>query len=611
MNSAQIVLLVVTGLALLQLLRGRWRMDVAGLFLLVALGLAQYLGLPIVSRATGRDGLQAVLRGFSQPMIFTLIGLFILTQTLQQQGVLDWLAARVTRAAGGSVFRLTLVFSALAVFLSLFMNNIAVGALLLPVALQSARRANVSAGKLLLPIAFATSLGGMSTYFTTANIVMSELLASAHPPQAPLGVLAFTPTGGLIAAFGLVYLAVAAPRLLPERHPAEAQRLAHITAETLAERFHLDDRLWEVQVLPHSPLAGETLRETQLGAGLGVSVVAIWRGRQALLRVDGDTRLQPHDILLLIGNASRLQQIADWGCRIGRSEHFPSENSLVLTEIMPSPHAAHVLGHTLRELNFRRRYGFTVVALLRKNISYRTDVGNFRLQIGDTLLAIGPRQALEELHASEDWIVLNEVCSAAGQLTWRSWASLGLFVGLVALSLLGLPVHLAALLMALAALLGGLIAWEKLYRAIDWRVIFFLSGMYAVGQGMVHTGLVARAGNLLTAWLPHPSLLQLAALSFWGAALLTQFMGSQATAFVVGPVVIAAAVQTGVAAQPVALAAAIGCSASFLTPLSHPVNLIMVTPGRYHFADFPRLGIGLLFLTFGALLLGLRLFWGA
>ncbi len=611
MTSESIVFVAILSVALYQLLRERWRMDIVGLFLLVALGLAQFLGLAIVGPATGTEGVQLVLDGLSQPMIFTLFGLFILTQTLQHQGMLEWLARRLSHIVSGSVFRMNLALSSLAVVLSLFMNNVAVGALLLPLALQSARQAKIPAGKVLMPIAFATALGGMSTYFTTANIVMSGLLPVAHPPQAPLGILDFTPTGGLIALAGLVYLVVIGPRLLPQRATASEQQLAHTTAETLSARFALDDRLWEVRILPGSPLAGKTLAESQIGGGLGLSVIAIWRGRQALLEINSATRLQADDMLLLIGNASRLQTLEQWGCQVGRPAHLPDDSGLILTEIMPSPHAAHVLGHTLRELNFRQQYGFTAVALLRQNTSYRTDVGNFRLQTGDTLLTIGPRNAVEKLHHSGDWLILDEVIMANGHLNWRAWASLALFGGLIALSLIGLPVHLAALLMGLVALLAKLLPLKQLYRSIDWRVIFFLSGMYAVGKGMVHTGLTAILGQGLLAWWPHPSLLQLSALSFWVAALMTQFLGSQATAFVVGPAAIAAAIQVGLPAQPVALAAAIGCSASFLTPVSHPVNLIMVTPGRYRFGDFPRLGAGLLLLSFAMLLLGLRLFWGA
>lgn len=608
MSLAELVLLVILVIGLGQILRGKWRIDVAALFMLVTLGAAQYLGLSIVSE-DGAKSVLTVFSGFDQPMIFTLIGLFILTRALYQQGVLDWLADRVVHLAGGSTPRLIVLFSGLAILLSLFMNNIAVGALLLPGALQAARKTGTPPGRLLMPIAFATSLGGMSTYFTTANIVMSELLTSAQPPQAALNVLAFTPTGGLIALFGLLYMAWLGPRLLPQRPASHEQNLAQQTSEQLVKRYHLRERLWEAQILDDSPLAGKTLAQAKLGEGLGLSVIAIWRGREALLRLEADSELRAGDILLLIGRADRVAQLQDWGCRIGRKDHACDEAGLALVEIMPSPHAPHLLGKTLQQDNFRRNYGFTAVALLRRGQSFRTDVGNFPLQTGDTLLVVGPRAGLARLRHSEDWLILGEA-PPLRSITWRSWASILLFVAVVGLSIFGVPVYLATMSMAFISLLLQLTPLEDLYRTIDWQVIFFLAGMYALGLGMVQTGLVEQIGALVMHALPAPTPMLLGTVAFWLAAILTQFMGSQATAFVVGPLLVAAAIHAQINPQAIAVAAAIGCSASFLTPMSHPVNLIMVTPGNYRFGDFPRLGFGLLLITFGGLLLGLRLFWG-
>jgi di/tricarboxylate transporter len=144
---------------------------------------------------------------------------------------------------------------------------------------------------------------------------------------------------------------------------------------------------------------------------------------------------------------------------------------------------------------------------------------------------------------------------------------------------------------------------------VEWQVIFFIAGMYTASLAMVNTGLAALIGNQVLSVLEGRGPFGLIAAAFLLSALLTQVMGSQATAFVVGPIMITAALHLDANPQAVAVASAIGCSASFLTPLAHPVNVIMMSPGNYRFTDFARVGLGLLLVVFAALMLGFFLFW--
>ena len=156
---------------------GRWRVDLAALFMIVVLGTAQFLGLGVLGNANSPQQTLLAISGFSQPVVVTLIGLFILTQTLSSNGVMLWLGQRLAAAGANSEMRLIFLFTFASAMLSLLMNNVAVGALLLPSAIQVASKAHIRPSKLLIPIAFGTALGGMATYFTTANIVLSVFTA--------------------------------------------------------------------------------------------------------------------------------------------------------------------------------------------------------------------------------------------------------------------------------------------------------------------------------------------------------------------------------------------------------------------------------------------------
>ncbi len=198
------LVIIVIVLSLGMVVGNRWRVDVAAFFIIVVLGLAQYIGFGVLGDQKSPQLTILAISGFGQPVVVTLIGLFILTQTLTNNGVMLWLGQRLIGGAERSVTRLILIYTFLAALLSLLMNNVVVGALLLPSAMQVSRKARVRPSKLLIPIAYGTALGGMATYFTTANIVLSNLLTIARPPQASLGILSFAATGGLIAIAGII-----------------------------------------------------------------------------------------------------------------------------------------------------------------------------------------------------------------------------------------------------------------------------------------------------------------------------------------------------------------------------------------------------------------------
>ena len=608
MNLPMFIAAAVILAPLLMVAAGRWRVDLAALFMIVCLGTAQFMGLGILGKAgVSEDALRAI-SGFSQPVVVTLIGLFILTQALTSNGIMDWLGQRLGRMAADSQGRLIALFSGASALLSLLMNNVAVGALLLPSAIQAARKSHIRPSKLLIPIAFGTALGGMTTYFTTANIVISNLLSVAVPPQPPLGVLSFVPAGGLALLGGMAYLSLAGPRLLPNRAPAPEQALARRGSDELEGLYALGDRLWEARVLANSPYNGRTLKQARIGERFGLAVVAIWHGRHAILTPDAAETLRAGDMLLLVGREERIKQLSRLGLQIGREDQAISSLGVTLVELILAPHSAYV-GKSVKELNFRRKYAFTVIALMRRDRSYRTDVGDISLEAGDSLLMIGPPERVRDLRIDPDVIILEPVATVRAIPKKRALASVLIFLVSIGLSILGAPVYLAVLAAAVVAILAGLIQIQEAYRSIEWQVIFFIAGMYAASLAMVNTGLAGLIGRLLLSALSGTGALGLAAVSFLLAAALAQLMGSQATAFVIGPIVISAALHLGANAQAVAVAAAMGCSASFLTPLAHPVNVLMMGPGNYRFGDFAPVGVGLLAVVFAAMLAGMILFW--
>src|SRR5579864_1486780 len=176
--------------------------------------------------------------------VLTLLALFGITHSLDKTGVTRWIASRLVRLGGSSERRLIALFTSSAAFLSLFMNNLAAGALLLPSAMDTSRRTGIRPSKLLIPVAYGTLLGGAATYFTTANIIVSDLLPTVNPSLKPLGIFDFTPTGGVMALAGIAFIALFMKRLLPDRE-APSGMMPRPTGTDLENAYQLDERLWE------------------------------------------------------------------------------------------------------------------------------------------------------------------------------------------------------------------------------------------------------------------------------------------------------------------------------------------------------------------------------
>jgi di/tricarboxylate transporter len=609
--AAWYVLILVVG-ALALVAAGKLRGDLAALALAGLLGMAQFAGLSVLDAPgtpSAAGGAAKAISGFGQPVVITLISLFIITRSMEKAGITRLLARELLRIGGRSEARMIGLFAGATAFLSLFMNNLAAVALLLPSALETSRRSGIKPSKLLIPVAFGSLLGGVATYFTTANIIASDLLTIAVPPQARLDVLAFTPTGGLIALAGIAFLAIFGSRLLPDREPPISFSQNRPTGSELEDAYKLGERLWQGVIRDDSPLAGDSLVQAALGERLGVAAVAIWRGQRLIFPLAPFQMLLAGDVVWLVGRADRVRLLAEEGVDLSESREHISVLGLTFVEVILAPRSA-ALGRSLKDLEFRSRYGFSAIALLRKGRSYRTHVADFKLEMGDSLLMVGEPHNLKRMGSNPSFMVLEPSLSDQPVQRRQALAAGGIMLAAVAASIAGVPVYLSMLIGAVAVILLGLLTMEEAARAVEWQVIFLIAGMYSVSLAMVHTGLAGMIGEAMVRLVTPFGPLGLAAGAYLLSALLTQVMGGQVTALVTGPVTISAAISLGVNPQAIAVAAAIGCSACFIFPLAHPVNVLILSPGGYTFGDFFPIGWRLTLISFVILLAGMALFWG-
>lgn len=590
----EITLLLIAGAAFALILSNRIRPDIVAVLVLLGLGVSGILP-P-----------EQALAGFSKPAVITIVGLFVITAALERTGVVQRIATGLAYLSGTSEIRMVAVFMGAGALLSLVMNNIAAGAVLLPAAVSVARQSKVRESRVLMPLAFGTLLGGMATLFTTANIIVSGSLQAQG--QRGLTMLDFLPSGGAMVLAGMIYMLLIGRRLLPNR---ESVGRAMVARPNLSQTYQLDERLWEVRVHPGSPMANHRLAESVLGAQLGLTVVGIWHGREAKIPPATDEIIAPEDILLVTGREERVRQLEAQHTTIGRFGYHRNASpnlSVHLTEVLIGPRSP-AIGQTLKDLRFRTKFGLTTVALWREGRSYRTDVGDFMLQAGDALLMVGAPGRIRLLAEEPGYIVLGhpEPPVPAGRGMKRAIVITALALLLAALGLVATSE--AMLAGAVALVLTRCLSAEDAYRAIEWRVVVLIAGMLPIGTALVSTGLAAQIGQVFTLTLASAGPLAVIAGLYLFTALLAQLVGGQVAALIIGPIAVSAAVQLGVNPSAVGVAVSMACSAAFLTPIAHPVNVLMMAPGSYTFGDFLRVGAGMIAVCFATLLLVLRLFW--
>jgi di/tricarboxylate transporter len=608
MSWEQVYVLLVLLIPLSLVFMGRLRDDVAALLMAALLGLAQFAGLGVLGPARTPAAAAAALTGFGTPEVITLLALFVLTTCLEKYGVAHWIAEKLLSLPGRSERSLIGLFALAAAVLSLFMNTLAAGALLLPSALDAARRTGIKPSKLLIPVAYGAQLGGAATYLTTANIVTSALLPLAVPPQQPLGFLDFLPVGGLAALAGLVFLTLFGKHLLPDREPPSIQ--VGLSSDELSRTYQLQNRLWEAEVSAESSIANQSLSQTRIGETLGMAVLGVRRGNRVLPVNGPEYQIVPGDSLLIIGREERARQLEQAGLQVSRAAQ-PSvlePRNTTFVELLVPPRS-NAEGKTLRELAFRAKYGFTAVAIWRGQQSHRTDVASFKLRTGDTLLLMGPADRLKALHEQRDFIVVEAAVNGVGLDGPRVAATLVIVAGALAAMFLGMPIELAMIAAMVLILLTGLMKPDEAYGAIKWRAIFLIAGTISVSVAMVQTDLAQVFGDSLVGFVAPWGPLGLVAGVYLLSALVPQLMGGQVSPLVVGPIAISAAIRLGVNPQAIAVVSAMAGSIAFITPLSHPVNILMIAPANYTFGDFVRSGWGLSLVCFAAVMIGVPLFW--
>jgi di/tricarboxylate transporter len=582
------IVLALLAAAIVMFAINKPRMDAVALIMLTALPLA---GVVTVNEA---------LAGFSDPNIVLIAALFVIGDGLVRTGVAqrlgDWLNAR----AGSNPTTLLVLLMIVVCALGATMSSTAVTAIFIPVALRIARNTGTSPSQLMMPISVAALISGMTTLIATApNLVVSSELE--RQGAAGFSFFAFTPFGVPILVVAIGYMLFARRWLGGGGDEQKGQTLRRPSLADWVEQYQLAGREFRVGVTQESPFVGKTIEEIRKSHHYDATLIGIERGGK-LIQPTQNTMIFAGDILLVDFQSEGadiepiLRDLALERMPLSGLYFTDRSQDIGMAEAIVPPDSDFI-GKTVVDARFRDRTGLSVIGLRRGREALARNPRDEKLKLGDTLLLIGSWNAIQNLPSDSRGLAIitlpsevQEVLPAPGKAL-PAVLCLALVIGLMVSGVV--PNVLAALIGCLLMKAFGCVNLNSAYRAIDWKTIVLIVGMLPFSIALQKTGGVELAANALMSAIGDAGPRAVLASIFAITAVLGMFISNTATAVLMAPVALAIARDTGRSPYPFAMIVALAASTAFMTPVSSPVNTLVVTPGNYRFGDFVRVGVPL------------------
>ena len=572
MTGDQIILFTLFGTVFALLLWGRLRYDIVAFSALI---LGVVLGVVPTDEA---------FSGFGHPATIIVALVLVVSAGLVRSGAVHLITRTLvdsSRALQGHI----VIMGGVGAVLSAFMNNVAALALLMPVDMQTARKAGRPAGLSLMPLSFATILGGMATLIgTPPNIIIAAIREDAL--GAPFKMFDFAPVGAVTAFAGLIFVALIGWRLIPRREDA------------VLRPSEISDYIAELTVPEGSEHIGKRLIELENAAeAADVAILGVIRDGRRRYGPAVNTVLRAGDVLVLQAKPDALDEFrAALSLAFSdkeREEKLKAEGEgLDLIEVVV-PQTSRLVGRTTQAVGLHWRQHSVLMGISRGGRKITSQVRHTPISPGDILLLLVPKDRGADV---TEWLGCLPLADRGLAVTQdsKTWLAIGIFGAAVAAASLGLvylPIALGGVVMAYVV--TRIVPASELYSSIEWPVVVLLGSMIPLGAALEDVGgteLIAQALVGLTSGLPAWAIL---AMLMAVTMTLSDVLNNTATTIVAAPVGIRMAETLDVSPDPFLMAVAVAASSAFLTPIGHKNNTLILGPGGYGFGDYWRMGLPL------------------
>ena len=547
---------------------------------------------------------QEAFSGFSSSATITIGAMFIISTGVERSGIVQILGDKIIEATGENEHKQLFYIIIISGLIAGIINNTPVVALFIPMVIGIANQTKISPSKFLIPLSYAAMMGGMLTLIgTSSNIVANDIVT--RQLGRGFSMFEFTHLGFIVLIIGTIYLITLGRKLLPSRLDPK---------EELTEEFNLDEYLAEVVIKKESSLKGITVREALDQIDFEIDFVEMIRDGEKFFSPLDNKIIQEKDHLIVRTNQKNLLKLIQ-GHRVEiiprrdiTQEKLEEEDQKLVELVIP--HGSFLEEQTLDDVNFLERYNTSVLAIRKGKELAHNDIEDLVLNAGDVLLLTAGTKTLERLRKNRNFILSNEI-STSGYRTSKIYTSLGILFGVVLLATLNvLPISISALGGVIAMVVSGSLKPKEVYTAINWDVIFLLSGLIPLGIAMDKTGtaeFVARQILKLEQFLSPVLILML---FYFITVNFANLMGNNVSVILMIPIAIDAAGQLGLNPLAFALVVTFAASSAFLTPVGYQTNLMVYGPGGYKFRDFVLVGAPLQLILTIVVPFFVSVFWG-
>tara|TARA_B110000967_G_scaffold65933_1_gene68064 strand:+ start:29840 stop:31693 length:1854 start_codon:yes stop_codon:yes gene_type:complete len=612
------VTFVILTLTILLFISGKLRPDIVALLSMLSL---YVFGILTVQEA---------FSGFSNTTVVMIAGLFVVGEALSRTGMTAWIGNKIVALSQNNSNRLLVLLILGTAIVSGFISNTGTVASLIPVAIASAWRLKTPASKMLIPLAFAANTGGLLTLTgTPPNIIADQAMRDAGFPGFSFFEYALIGIPLLIAL--ILYMRYLGIKILPSNSSNKREDI-DVSIQSLEDAYQIFEGFWKVRVRPSSTAIGKTLRALHLDTEMGISVLKIIPRKSSpasLLKkltpsedeefLEESYTLRMNDELIVNCSEKRIQHLIDRynvaAMKIAGDGDFVKENvlsdELGLSELIVAPRSAY-RGKKINIGRFGEKHKVQVIALNRYNKRIRGR--EFVLREGDSLLV---RAKWEDIRAiqdeSKDFLIVGhpeELAKEIGKISAKGILAIGALVFMVAFLVLGIfSSSITILLTAMLLVAGGSINMNQSYRAINWNVVIIIACMLPMGVALQKTGAAKLIANSMVSFLGAMNPRFFLAGVFVITAALSQIMSNSATAILMAPIIINAALQLGYHPAPFMMILAVSASTAFLTPFGTTTNMMVMNAGNYSFKDYLKIGSGLLCVFFVISIILIPILW--
>ena len=591
MNITLVILLI----SAVFFMRGKVRSDLVALCSLLALTLFGIL-------SPGE-----ALAGFSNSVVIMMIGLFVVGAGIFRTGLAKMISSKILQMAGGNENMLFIAVMLVTASIGAFVSNTGTVAVMMPIIISMTASANLNPRRYLMPLAFASSMGMFTLISTPPNLVINNALVEAG--YEGLSFFSFAPIGFVALSVGIIVLFFLTKLLVSKNDASASKKQKGKSLAELAQEYQLEQKSYRVEVRNNSPLLNKSLAELKIATKYNVSISKIVRRtgnsrfrRNLTEEVAGPKSvILKDDILYCHGNISDIEAMASENNlfldKINGKEPFSDFQESGIAEVFIMPNSK-LINRTISEIGFRDEYNVNVLGIQRQNEYKMQDVKDIKLHSGDALLIQGTWKDLANLDDRQDDLVLvGQPLKEASKVTLDQKAPVAAIIMLlmvIAMVFEIVPSVIAIMLAAVAMVITGCLRnIEEAYGSINWESVVLIAAMLPMATAFQNTGVDTLISGSLVGRLGDFGPYALLAGIYFCTSLLTMFISNTATAVLFTPIALKAAIEMGASPYPFLFAVAVAASMCFASPFSTPPNALVMSPGRYSFIDYVKVGLPL------------------